>query len=67
MVVLLCAPVGWPFAIQLANRAASHQLTYGIGRFALFPLLFITLYVYEPLEPDREMPAMLRSVPMLVL
>jgi len=33
--VLLCAPVGWPFAIQFENRAESHQLTYVIGRLVL--------------------------------
>jgi hypothetical protein len=32
LVVLIRAPVGWPFAIQFENRAASHQLTNLIGR-----------------------------------
>jgi hypothetical protein len=32
VVVLLWAPVGWPFAIQFANLAESHQLTDVIGR-----------------------------------
>jgi hypothetical protein len=36
-------PEPHPFCIQLANRAASNQLTYVIGRLLLSPPLLITL------------------------
>jgi hypothetical protein len=41
-------PLPWPLVIQLANLAASNQLTYVIGRLPLLPPLLITLYEYEP-------------------
>jgi hypothetical protein len=60
-IVALLLPVPCPFCIQLAKRAASNHEPYVIGRLALSPPLLITLYSYDPSEPDRDMPAVLTA------
>ena len=74
VVVGPCEPVGRPLLIQLANRAASNQLTNVIGRLVALlaptgvpPAGAIALYVNAPALPLRTMPAEFGLLCMLVL